>query len=202
MARPYVFYVETQTEMKSKVWCGMGSMCEGLGTYWSCFNTSWSFNCSAWDWPSPWLRFTEEGQFYRYSFSPWLLMLVPYCFQKAISYSRTDVKIMETWLGMGEQVMDACSACLQQRTVFTQQVLAKVLNQLVWSCTCVWCLGSQKSLNGDWSASSFVLMGILTFCTLLFLCYMKTLTHSDSLCACLGQCLNCLDSSSIWLLVC
>ncbi len=61
----------------------------------------------------------------------------PYCFQKAISYSRTDVKIMETWLGMGEQVMDACSACLQQRTVFTQQVLAKVLNQLVWSCTCV-----------------------------------------------------------------
>jgi len=47
------------------------------------------------------------------------------------------VKIMETWLGMGEQVMDACSACLQQRTVFTQQVLAKVLNQLVWSRTCV-----------------------------------------------------------------
>ncbi len=126
----------------------------------------------------------------------------PYCFRKAISYSRTDVKIMETWLGMGEQVMDACSACLQQRTVFTQQVLAKVLNQLVWSCTCVWCLGSQKSLNGAWSASSFVLMGILTFCTLLFLCYMKTLTHSDSLCACLSQCLNCLDSSSIWLLVC
>ncbi len=61
----------------------------------------------------------------------------PYCFQKAISYSRTDVKIIETWLGMGEQVMDACSACLQQRTVFTQQVLAKVLNQLVRSCTCV-----------------------------------------------------------------
>ncbi|KAH8955470.1 hypothetical protein BDL97_08G140600 [Sphagnum fallax] len=30
-----------------------------------------------------------------------------------------------------KKVMDACSACLQQRTVFTQQVLAKVLNQLV-----------------------------------------------------------------------
>ncbi|KAG0626679.1 hypothetical protein M758_2G143300 [Ceratodon purpureus] len=30
-----------------------------------------------------------------------------------------------------KKVMDACSTCLQQRTVFTQQVLAKVLNQLV-----------------------------------------------------------------------
>ncbi|KAJ7553566.1 hypothetical protein O6H91_06G103400 [Diphasiastrum complanatum] len=30
-----------------------------------------------------------------------------------------------------KKVTDACSACLQQRTVFTQQVLAKVLNQLV-----------------------------------------------------------------------
>ncbi|BBN13431.1 symplekin [Marchantia polymorpha subsp. ruderalis] len=30
-----------------------------------------------------------------------------------------------------KKVMDACSACLQQRTVFTHQVLAKVLNQLV-----------------------------------------------------------------------
>ncbi|CAK9233640.1 unnamed protein product [Sphagnum troendelagicum] len=30
-----------------------------------------------------------------------------------------------------KKVMDACSACLQQQSVFTQQVLAKVLNQLV-----------------------------------------------------------------------
>uniref|UniRef100_A0A7I4D0A7 Symplekin n=1 Tax=Physcomitrium patens TaxID=3218 RepID=A0A7I4D0A7_PHYPA len=30
-----------------------------------------------------------------------------------------------------KKVMDACATCLQQRTVFTQQVLAKVLNQLV-----------------------------------------------------------------------
>lgn len=29
------------------------------------------------------------------------------------------------------QVMDACSACFEQRQVFTHQVLAKVLNQLV-----------------------------------------------------------------------
>uniref|UniRef100_A0A7I4CYA0 Symplekin n=1 Tax=Physcomitrium patens TaxID=3218 RepID=A0A7I4CYA0_PHYPA len=29
-----------------------------------------------------------------------------------------------------KKVMDACATCLQQRTVFTQQVLAKVLNQL------------------------------------------------------------------------
>jgi symplekin len=27
--------------------------------------------------------------------------------------------------------MDACSACFEQRTIFTQQVLAKALNQLV-----------------------------------------------------------------------
>jgi symplekin len=32
-----------------------------------------------------------------------------------------------------KKVMDACSACLQQQSVFTQQVLAKVLNQLVRS---------------------------------------------------------------------
>ncbi|OEL15347.1 Symplekin [Dichanthelium oligosanthes] len=30
-----------------------------------------------------------------------------------------------------KKVMDACSACLEQRTIFTQQVLAKALNQLV-----------------------------------------------------------------------
>lgn len=29
------------------------------------------------------------------------------------------------------QVMEACSTCLHQRNVFTQQVLANVLNQLV-----------------------------------------------------------------------
>lgn len=32
-----------------------------------------------------------------------------------------------------EQVTDACNACFEQRQIFTQQVLAKVLNQLV--CT-------------------------------------------------------------------
>lgn len=31
------------------------------------------------------------------------------------------------------QVTDACNACFEQRQIFTQQVLAKVLNQLV--CT-------------------------------------------------------------------
>lgn len=29
------------------------------------------------------------------------------------------------------QITDACSACFEQRTVFTQQVLAKALNQMV-----------------------------------------------------------------------
>jgi hypothetical protein len=29
------------------------------------------------------------------------------------------------------QVTDACNACFEQRQIFTQQVLAKVLNQLV-----------------------------------------------------------------------
>jgi hypothetical protein len=62
-----------------------------------------------------------------------------------------------------KKVMDACSACLQQRTVFTQQVLAKVLNQLVWSCTCVWCLGSQKSLNGALVCIKFCVNGYLDF---------------------------------------
>ncbi|MCH92826.1 symplekin-like, partial [Trifolium medium] len=28
-------------------------------------------------------------------------------------------------------ITDACSACFEQRTVFTQQVLAKALNQMV-----------------------------------------------------------------------
>lgn len=32
---------------------------------------------------------------------------------------------------MHYQITDACSACFEQRTVFTQQVLAKALNQMV-----------------------------------------------------------------------
>ncbi|KAB2030375.1 hypothetical protein ERO13_D05G218680v2 [Gossypium hirsutum] len=34
-----------------------------------------------------------------------------------------------------KKIMDACSACFEQRTVFTQQVLAKALNQMVCVCT-------------------------------------------------------------------
>jgi symplekin len=30
-----------------------------------------------------------------------------------------------------KKVIDACAACFEQRTIFTQQVLAKALNQLV-----------------------------------------------------------------------
>jgi hypothetical protein len=32
------------------------------------------------------------------------------------------------------QITDACSACFEQRTVFTQQVLAKALRQMVCVC--------------------------------------------------------------------
>jgi hypothetical protein len=175
-------------------------MCEGLGTYWSRFNTSWSFNCSSWDWPSPWFCFTEEGQFYKYSFSPWLLKLV------SILFLETYIEQMwRLWrLGWGwvsrwwmhAQLVFSSELCSHSR--FWQRFWINWYGHAHVSD--VWVV---KRVSMElWSASSFVLMGILTFCTLLFLCYMETLTHSDSLCACLGQCLNCLDWSSIWLLVC
>lgn len=42
------------------------------------------------------------------------------------------VAIMSGWITFFDmQITDACNACFEQRQIFTQQVLAKVLNQLV-----------------------------------------------------------------------
>lgn len=49
------------------------------------------------------------------------------------------------------QVTDACTACFEQRTVFTQQVLAKALNQMVLPINCIYFLlniyTSAKGIN-------------------------------------------------------
>ncbi|XAR62039.1 hypothetical protein NMG60_11016620 [Bertholletia excelsa] len=42
-----------------------------------------------------------------------------------------DITPEKDGLALKKHIMDACSACFEQRTVFTQQVLAKALNQMV-----------------------------------------------------------------------
>lgn len=52
-----------------------------------------------------------------------------------------------------DQITDACSACFEQRIVFTQQVLAKALNQMV----------SQMLLMSDISVGQYLFLDTLFF---------------------------------------
>lgn len=52
------------------------------------------------------------------------------CLAFLLHWSCSWYFFMVTWTNF--QITDACSACFEQRTVFTQQVLAKALNQMVF----------------------------------------------------------------------
>lgn len=97
-------------------WYPVETLCPGIISFWTSNHTSWSINCYTWNWS--WKRCNpfEEGNFV-------LVFLFACCLFPKLLANQVLV--------LNEQVTEACNTCFEQRQIFTQQVLAKVLNQLV-----------------------------------------------------------------------